>query len=261
MTVYDQHLHTELSFDSREKMRNYLELAKERGISHFVSTEHVDLASGAARTDIVPDFKLQQEQIEYWQKIYPDVKLLMGVEIGYKPSQAKKAEAIINSFPFDIVMLSIHESEDFDAVSEDFKAGRSSDEVYAHYLRLTEEAVTAFKNYDTLGHIDYMLRYIEPVNLKSHVPALRRIFEILVNDGKALELNTRIFARTGSMKPAEFFTDLYIGCGGRKFTIGSDAHSAKSYMFGFDEHIKLLKNRGINEVCGFIARREVLITL
>ena len=45
MKLFDCHLHTDLSFDSREPMENYVKQAVAAGDDYFISTEHFDLES------------------------------------------------------------------------------------------------------------------------------------------------------------------------------------------------------------------------
>ena len=42
MTLFDTHMHTDFSFDSREKLENILKRSKELGIG-VITTEHKDL--------------------------------------------------------------------------------------------------------------------------------------------------------------------------------------------------------------------------
>ena len=89
--------------------------------------------------------------------------------------------------------------------------------------------VQQFKNYDTLGHIDYICRYApyEDTNLELavHRELWAAIFAQLIADGKALELNTRRLDEPLARASLQPLYKLYYDLGGRYVTLGSDAHA------------------------------------
>ncbi len=262
MKLWDCHLHTDLSFDSRCPMEFYVKSAAAAGDEYFISTEHLDLESHClAGDDIIPDFSRQEEIIKRLNAKYP-VKVLWGIEIGWRGDLQKRNKEIAGKYPFDMIILSIHENDYADVSFPDvYMRGRSVDRCYEEYLGLIIEAINSFPDFDTFGHIDYLLRYIGDTDLSRHTRKLTQIFNLLIRKGKALEINTKMFPDTASLRRAEEIIKLYTSLGGERFTLGSDAHDVSRHRNGFDLAARLLKKYGVKDLCVYINRTEHRIPL
>ena len=261
MNITDTHVHSSLSIDSRESMEKYVKKAALAGDEYFITTEHTDLESHVTQgDDIVPDFEKQAEEVKRLNSIYP-VKVLFGVEIGWRRDIHSRCVEIADSQPFDMIILSLHETEYADVSFPDYMRGRTVDRCYDEYLGLICDAITAFDNFDTFAHIDYLLRYIGDTDLYRHKEKLEKVFSLLIEKGKALEINTKIFPQADSVRRAEDIIKMYTAIGGKKITLGSDAHTADRYKNGFSVVTALLKKYGINEVCMYEGRKEKKIAI
>ncbi len=260
MIIYDQHLHTFLSSDSEEKFENYLQKAQELKLTHFVSTEHLDLSCIALGKDDMPNLSLQKSISESLQQKYP-IQILRGIEIGYKFSRLKDIEHIVNTQDFDVIIMSVHEDEYADCVSSAFLRHKNSDEAYAAYLDLYIHMLNNCSCYDIVGHIDFILRYIEPVNLEKHKHKLSVLFKLIIAKSKCLEYNTRFLYRHNESHNLEYLFSLYYMCGGKKVSLGSDAHSAQDYLASFDEAIQMLKHIGFSHISTYQKRKETPIAI
>lgn len=249
MNIYDCHLHSRLSFDSREDMENYVRIAVAGGDSRFITTEHMDLEShfSPRHFDIVPDFARQRRLLSQLAQKYP-IEMLFGVEAGWRRDIRERNRQIISQNPFDFVIMSVHESERYDVSFPEFRQGRTVDRCYNEYLSLVCEAVESFDDFDTLGHIDYVLRYAGHTDLDRHSRLLKKIFRRLIEKDKALELNTKAFPDPQAVERAVKAVKLYTSMGGIKFTMGSDAHKTQYYKNGFETGIRLLKEHGVDSL-------------
>ncbi len=256
MKLWDTHLHSDLSMDSREPMELYVKKAVSEGEEYFITTEHMDLESHLFDgDDIIPDFERQKEVIYRLNRKYP-IKLLWGIEIGWRKDIHKRNLEISKKYPFDMVILSVHETDYTDVSFPGYKGNRTTDECYDEYLGLVINALTEFDNFDTCAHIDYVLRYIGDTDLSCHTGKLAQIFALLIAGNKALEINTKMFPQQESVRRREEIIKMYTSQGGTKFTIGSDRHSVKTHKNGFDTVVQLLKKYGIDYVYTFIDRKE-----
>lgn len=255
MKLFDTHVHSALSFDSREPMENYVKKAVAEGAEYFITTEHADLESHVLQgDDIVADFDLQMETIRKLNEKYP-VKVLMGIEVGWRRDIHHRNMEIVKKYPFDMVILSIHETEYTDVSMKDYKGGRTTDQCYDEYLHLVCDAIEAFDDFDTFAHLDYVLRYTGHTDLSRHSEMLTKIFNMLIEKDKALEINTKTLPEAESLERMEYLISLYAQTGGKKVTIGSDAHFAARHMNCFDMVRSALKRNGIDSVCVFVGRK------
>ncbi len=256
MKIYDQHVHSSLSSDCTEKQENYIELAMQNGIKHFVTTEHLDLSCMSLGFDDVYDIHLQDELIEKFQKKY-DIKFLKGVEIGYKFSRINDIENIVNSNNYDVVIMSVHEDEECDSTSRTFQKNLTTAQIYEKYLHIYIDMMENISCFDIVGHIDFLLRYIDRVRIEKHKETLVKLFELIIKNNKSLEFNTRFLYRHNDSSYVEYIFELYYACGGRKVSLGSDAHTSRDYMARFDEAIDILKKIGFSELTFFQKRQEI----
>ena len=86
-------------------------------------------------------------------------------------------------------------------------------------------------------------------DLSKHREKLTQIFTMLIERGKALEINTRMISQPQGRQGIEYIISLYTSLGGKKFTLGSDAHDVTKYKSGFEDAKALLKKYGISSVC------------
>ncbi len=258
--IYDQHVHTFLSSDSKETFENYLLKAQELNCTHFVSTEHLDLSCISLGKDDMPDLALQKSICQTLQQKYP-IHILRGIELGYKFSRLKDIEHIVNTQDFDVIIMSVHEDEHVDCVSPAFLEHRSPDEAYSAYLDIYIHMLKHCSCFDIVGHIDFLLRYMEPVCLEKHQSKLCTLFQLIIEQDKCLEYNTRFLYRHSNSHILKYLFSLYYRCGGKKVSLGSDAHNTHDYLASFDEARHMLKGIGYGYACTYQKRKETYIPL
>ena len=64
-------------------------------------------------------------------------------------------------YPFDFIILSLHQVEDLEIWCNDFQNGKSWQEYNERYYKEMFALVQNYKNYSVLGHIDFITRYDE----------------------------------------------------------------------------------------------------
>ncbi len=260
MKIYDQHIHTFLSCDSEESFEAYLVNAQKLQLTHFVTTEHVDLSCRLFGKDIVPNFAKQDKLLQKFQNKYP-IKLLKGVELGYKFSRMADNEAIVKDENFDLVIMSVHEDENVDCTTQGFLHSKTADESYADYLDLCCQMVENANCYDIVGHVDFLLRYIDPLDITNHHEKLCTLFDLVIAKDKCLEFNTRFLYQYNDSKYLTYIFNLYYACGGRKISLGSDAHTANKLCAGFKQAKEILQNIGFTHITVYIKREAINIKM
>ena len=81
---------------------------------------------------------------------------------------------------------------------------------------------------------------------------IEQIFEVVIADGKGIELNTSSRAyKLKSLMPSKEILKLYHDMGGKIITIGSDAHNADRIGDCVMESQKILKDIGFDGIYTF----------
>ena len=78
--IFDQHVHSNFSFDSNEDLENYINVSDENDI---ITIEHLDFENSITNyKDSLIDYLKYVEQIKNLNKKYSN-KFFSGIEMGY----------------------------------------------------------------------------------------------------------------------------------------------------------------------------------
>ena len=178
----------------------------------------------------------------------------MGLEFGVQTHTIPQFEALFARYPFDFILLSIHQVEDKEFWTQDFQRGRTQREYNERYYEELLEVVRAYKNYSVLGHMDLIKRYDEagiyPFEKTKDLAA--EILKVVIADGKGIEVNTSShrYGLDDSM-PSVRLLELYRDLGGTIVTIGSDSHAPEHLGAYIQEAKDQLKALGFRSFCTY----------
>lgn len=250
---YDYHLHSAFSADSGTPAVRMIEQAIALGLRGICFTEHLDLdcpAQGPDFTLDVPSYfeTLYELQSRYRQKL--DIRI--GLEFGLQPNHTKTLHALASQWPFDFIIASLHFVEGQDPYYPAFFEGKCERDCYASYFEEELRNLQRYpiSDYDTLGHMDYIVRYGPNRNRKysyaAYADYIDPILHTLIEHGTCLELNTGgLKYGLGEPNPASDILRRYRELGGELITIGSDAHAPEHLSYDFVQAEAILKD------CGF----------
>ena len=122
------------------------------------------------------------------------------------------------------------------------------------------------KSYDTLGHLDYIVRYGPNKNqnysYEAYASYIDPILQFLIEQHKCLEVNTAgLKYGLGHPNPEESVLKRYRELGGTLITIGSDAHRPEHIAYDFDKLESILKELGFRSYTIFRQREPVEMPL
>lgn len=267
MKVMDQHVHTEFSPDSNQKIVGLIRRAKELNLNRLVFTDHFEKDPTDFTEEEIIDYDVFTVHLNNLRRQYPELELRLGTELSYQPHIAEYLSMIVNKYPFDIVIASLHEGERKSFYQGHFFEGLTQEEAYEKYFKLLIDMVDEFDDFDVVGHIDYIMRYgdkeINDLNYYKHQNVIDELLIKIINKGKGIEVNTSGMTKynLGYLHPQKDILIRYFELGGRVITIGSDAHDVK-YFYGYiDETIEVLKEIGFTYISEFINRKEIKIKI
>lgn len=201
------------------------------------------------------DYPRYAKQIKQLQCLYGDkIIIKMGMEFGVQTHTIPQYEALFRRYPFDFIILSIHQVEDKEFWTQDFQQGRTQQEYNERYYEEMLNVVKAYKNYSVLGHMDLIKRYdkagLYPFDKVKSIIA--EILKIVIADGKGIEVNTSShrYGLTDSMPSAELLK-LYKDLGGSIVTIGTDSHMPAHLGMYIEQTKSLLKSLGFQNFCTY----------
>ena len=276
----DYHVHTEFSNDSDYPMEKVVQDAITMGLDEICFTDHVDYEAKSDWED--PDNLIYQNNVavsshlipitnvkylNYYQtiqnlkKLYGNqISLKLGLEFGMQAHTIERFENLFKQYPFDFIILSVHEIEDKEFWDQGFQNGMTQQEYNERYYEEMLYLVQNYHNYSVLGHMDLITRYDKAgvYPFEKLKPILTKILKTVIADEKGIEVNTSSH-RYGlkDLTPSRDILKLYKELGGKIITIGSDSHKPE-YLGAFvDETKEELKALGFEQICTFDKMKPV----
>lgn len=156
----DYHVHTSFSGDCNIAPRIMIERALSLGLTHLCLTDHMDYDYTDGDLCFEFDPKVYFEQLLPLKEEFADrIDLRIGIELGLQPYLTKKHHNLIFSYPFDFVIGSVHLVNGKDPYYPVFFEGRKESTAYEEYFECCIQNLESYSNFDTFGHLDYIVRY------------------------------------------------------------------------------------------------------
>ncbi len=268
MYLADCHTHTQISPDSRARLRDQAQAAVDAGLDGLWVTDHFDLVDRDGHPRTAFDWPAAFRQFDDAREALGDaLELRLGLELGSAPYDPELARRVLagGGERLDFVLGSLHnwigamDNRDF------FDTGFTDDPALCRRamendLDNTWALVSAYPDcYDSLAHLDYPTRYMvrdgQSVTLADYEERVRVILTEVARTDHALELNTCRGTDLAAWPP---ILRWFRQCGGRYATVGSDAHRPADVAKGIREGIRLIGEAGLSYTV-FRGRRPCVV--
>lgn len=262
----DFHVHTDYSADSQASMESMIIQGITLGLEQICFTDHMDYEYPAQyHMDFTYNVGEALKQIEEYQEKYQGKILIRkGIELGLMPRLKSRYEDLLGRHQFDFVIGSTHIVDDYEPFYSEYWEHRTEEEGYRRYFEVILENMHAFQDFDTFGHIDYIVRYGPNKNrdytYEKYADVLDEILKTLIHMDKALEINSAGYKY--GLEQAHPQIDVlrrYKELGGERITIGSDAHRPEHLAYDFAKVHDVLKEIGFTQYTAFEDRKPHFI--
>jgi histidinol-phosphatase (PHP family) len=245
----DYHMHTRFSADSDNDPEELIKECIRRGLKTICITDHHDI--DFVDPGFVIDFEPYFETLRALQEKYRgQIEVLIGMEYGLQAHLGEASAKLAKQYDFDFILGSVHMVDGDDPYYRNIFKGRTDEEVYRIGFSETLESIKNIKDFDSLGHLDYIVRYgtnqEQDYVYAKYADYLDEILKHLIYNGKGLEVNTAGWKYGLSFAhPHQDVLKRYKELGGEILTVGSDAHLLEHLAYDFD------RVKGYLEACGF----------
>jgi len=277
MVLFDTHNHSQFSFDGkRASVETSARSAMQKGLGGIVFTDHCDFfvpemkARSEGTVKEVFDIAHQQEEIDRVQRLIDKnggFRILKGIEIGMHENHHEDISRILSENRFDQITASVHYLDGIDPFYGGYYEGKDWKYAYGHYLETIFKEMKWLKDFDVLGHYDYIVRYapydVTSIKYKDFSDILDEIFKHLIHNGKALEINTKSYREYNGRKVTPDYDTLmrYRELGGEIICFGSDSHEPERVGDNFSLHAQMMKAYGFRWSAHFHLRKLVQLPL
>lgn len=273
MIQADMHMHTWFSTDSEACPRDMADEAVRKGLKTICFTDHFDkddLEWGEEGIFDVDAYfvEMQKLQEEYAGKL----NIRIGIELGLRTYLKDYYEELTKKYPFDFVIGSVHNvpyKKDAegnilytDPAAEKLFTDRTDKEAYRLMMETTLENVRTLDCFQTLGHLDYVVRYGKSreneYSYTDYADIIDEILKLLIEKEKGLEVNSAgLKYGLPFAHPHPDVLKRYRELGGEIITIGADAHKPEHIAYDFAKAEEILKSCGFKYYTEFFEQKPV----
>lgn len=273
MIQADMHMHTWFSTDSEACPRDMADEAVRKGLKTICFTDHFDkddLEWGEEGIFDVDAYfvEMQKLQEEYAGKL----NIRIGIELGLRTYLKDYYEELTKKYPFDFVIGSVHNvpyKKDAegnilytDPAAEKLFKDRTDKEAYRLMMETTLENVRTSDCFQTLGHLDYVVRYgksrEKEYSYTDYADIIDEILKLLIEKEKGLEVNSAgLKYGLPFAHPHPDVLKHYRELGGEIITIGADAHKPEHIAYDFAKAEEILKSCGFKYYTEFFEQKPV----
>lgn len=270
MVLFDNHNHSQFSFDGKKAdLHRSAQAAADKGLGGICFTDHCDFfvpEMKARYEDPVPEYfdvALQQAEADRVQNLIPDICILKGIEIGMYEECRDRIRKILNDNEFDQVIASVHYIEGSDPYYGGYYEDKDWKTAYGRYLETIYHEMTWLKDFDIMGHYDYIARYApyaqSSILYRDFSDIFDEMFRYLIQEGKALEINTKSYQDYNGRIPMLDKDILlrYRELGGEIISLGSDSHEESKVGCRLPQYAAFARSLGFRWTAHYRQRRLI----
>ena len=254
LKYYDLHTHSRYSFDGDKTPAGEIDaMAKaaiSAGLRGLAVTDHCDI--DGVLDGYYPKYdkeEIRRDVLAAKEKYAGKLGILYGIELGQPHAKPEEARRLLDECRFEYVLGSLHNLRGVPDFSF-FHYGKMEPEVIDHFMsRAVDELceIARFPGITTMAHITYPARYMRQDGVKydflKFEKKWRELFHIMIENGLNLVKTTRGLRKPndGKTMPESDLIALYKDQGGKRFTLGSDAHTSGDIGKGLAEGFEKIK--------------------
>ncbi len=264
--VPDYHIHTYLCGHASGQPYEYVEHAISLGFSEIGFSDHAPMVShrDPTVTMAMDELPLYHKMIEQVKEKYKDaITVKVGIEADFIPGYEAQTEKILQAYPYDYVIGSVHYIGDwgFDNSDEQEKLKKLNiNDTYRAYHKLLRKCAQSGL-FDIMAHTDLVKKFghFPTEDISDEIIATAEIFK---ECKVAIELNTSGLRKPArEMYPALATLKLFFQHG-VPLIFGSDSHRPQEVGMDFNQAIAAAQRAGYRECLRFRQRKiEEVVSL
>lgn len=134
MRVIDYHMHTHFSGDSEANPREHVLKAIEMNLDEICFTDHRDFDYPIDSFEL--DVENYYQEIQSLKEEFKDqIKIKWGIEMGLDLDHQEEIENLIQQYPFDFVIGSIHVIHHTEFYYGEFFKGKTKEQAHREFLK------------------------------------------------------------------------------------------------------------------------------
>lgn len=260
----DYHIHSKFSEDGDDSLAAMGQQAIKLGIPEIGFSEHWDVGPFEKNPRYFQPEAWYAEIEQLRGQLDGRLLIRAGIEIAEPHLYPQESSEILQRGSFDYVIGSVHFVGSNFMFDESYFRSHTADEVYGGYFdEMDRMARTA--DLDIVAHFDIPARTGKPIF--GYEPAryetrIRSILRTCIARELALDVNVSGLRKASQViMPDPLILEWYAGMGGRRVTLGSDAHRVAEVGLHLEKAVQAIQAAGIHHVTRFERRQATFLPL
>ncbi len=272
----DIHVHTDY-FHAKNNVKDMYISAMAKGLEYFGFSEHSPLPDGfscllyregdlhQAFDDYVRDVLALKKEVSEKKGEEPYPKILLGVELDFTPTHAHWMDYIIEKYPFDYIIGTVH------------FVGNENIGLWGHEEVSLEKKFNFFEQYyhtlaelakwgkaDIVAHPDFVKIFCIDdfnawLNRKSSLQCIENALLAIKDSGMALEVSTGgLNKKCKQIHPSPQIMEL-VAKHALEISFGSDTHNINTVAYAFDDLAAFAASYGYKRHVIFENRQKIYL--
>ncbi|WP_458120526.1 histidinol-phosphatase HisJ [Paenibacillus sp. Z6-24] len=271
--LIDYHTHHARCGHAVGELEEYVQRGIQLGLSQLGLSDHLPLIHVDPAT-YYPEMAMPMDELPRYveeclmlkEKYRDQIAIRVGLEADYIEGYEEVIDKILDSYPFDYVIGSVHFLGEWD-ISDHRQThhweGKQVLDVYRQYYDAVQKAAaTGF--YDITGHLDVIKRFgyvPEPEQTEERIALENAALQAVKKADMVMELNSSGLSKVcKEIFPSRRIVEQAIFLG-IPLTLGSDAHDPLKLSDHLDEARALLTELGVQEIATFENRQRTMVSL
>jgi histidinol-phosphatase (PHP family) len=264
MIPLDYHMHSSFSEDADDSLEGMCQRAIELGVPEIGFSEHWDVGPYETKPRYFNPEPWYAE-IERLRRLFAGKLVLRaGIEIDEPHLYPQETTEVLQRAPFDYVLGSVHfVGRNFMFDGKYFRT-HTADEVYGDYFAELDRMVST-ADLDIVAHFDLPARTGIPIfgyDPLRYEEIIRSVLKTCIERGLALDVNVSGLRKPArNIMPDPLILEWYTGMGGKRLTLGSDAHRIPEVSLHLEKGLTAIRVAGIEGITKFEGRQARFLPL
>lgn len=260
----DSHCHTDCSFDGHDSVMMLCDNAARQGLFSLTVTDHCECqdywTKEYKKAILQSYFEARKAAAAFQGKLH----VYAGIELGQPLQDLSAAEDVLSMCNFDFVLASLHNVKGYpDFYDLDYTKCNITELLHHYFAEMLE--MVKWGRFDSLAHLTYPWRYTHgdhnhlKISYRPYQKEIDAVLLELIRQGKSLEVNTSGLRQCiGITIPDQPILRRYRELGGKRLTLGSDAHRWGDVGSGIEDGLHLLEKLGFTHFAVYIAHKPAM---
>jgi histidinol-phosphatase (PHP family) len=260
----DYHMHSRFSEDGSSTLEEMCRRAVELGIPEIGFSEHWDVGPYEKHPRFFQPEPWYAEIERLRDAFAGKLTIRAGIEMAEPHLYPAETAEVLKRAPFDYALGSVHFVGPNFMFDESYFRARTADQVYRAYFAELERMLGSAE-LDVVAHLDVPARTGKPI--LGYQPAryeteIRRILDIAIRRGLALDVNAGGLRKPARiLMPDPLILEWYAEMGGKRVTLGSDAHRADQLGLHLEAAVEAIRAAGLAHLTQFERRQARQVPL